>query len=250
MLCFVVLSQITIAAPGSSPSGHCGSPLPGVTLRLIDVPDMGYLVSDEPYPRGELCVSGGQITDGYFSNEEATAAAYTEDCYFRTGDVGLMRPDGTLQIIDRAKNLFKLAYAEYVSPEAIEGELAKTSLVGQIYVYGNSLEACLVAVVVPDPVTVKAWGDRHAPEVTEFAVICALPAFKVALLDQMVEQAKVSKLKKYEYIKDVLIETEINDMGQGFTVDNELMTPSFKLKRPQLVKKYKVELEALYAAMK
>lgn len=138
-----------------------------------------------------------------------------------------------------------------MSPEAIENELTKAKLVGQLYVYGNSLESTLLGVVVPDIPNSKAWAAANASGQTELADIAALPAFKQELLKQLGEKGKESKLKRYEYIKDVYIETgDLNALGQGFHVDNNLATPTFKLKRPQLQAKYKEILDGMYSRMK
>eukprot|EP00177_Eucheuma_denticulatum_P000610 GFKZ01001096.1.p1 GENE.GFKZ01001096.1~~GFKZ01001096.1.p1 ORF type:complete len:665 (-),score=106.75 GFKZ01001096.1:349-2307(-) len=233
------------SVPGKSKSGHCGGPLPGVQIKLRDLPEMGYMGTDEPNPRGEICVKGDIVFSGYYKNEEATAEAFDEDGFFRTGDVGMWREDGGLQIIDRAKNLFKLSQGEYVSPEALEQEYQKAKLVGQIFVYGNSLHSTLLAVVVPDVVAAKAWGEEHG--LSSLESIVAAPDFKKDMLEQLAEMRVKSSFKKYEEIKNVVIEvSDLNDLGQGFHVDNNLMTPSFKLKRPQLKNKYQEALDALY----
>lgn len=236
---------VTCSIPGRSKSGTCGGPFPGVQVKLKDLPDMGYLNDDKPYPRGEVCVKGDIVFTGYYGNEKATKEVFTEDGFFRTGDVGQWREDGSLQIIDRAKNLFKLSQGEYVSPEALEQEYNKAKLVGQIFVYGNSLHSTLLAAVVPDVVAAKAWGESHGLSTLES--IAVAPGFKKELLDQLSEMREKSNFKKYETIRDVVIEvSDLNDLGQGFTVENNLMTPSFKLKRPQLKTKYMEALDALY----
>lgn len=97
------------SAPGASVSGTCGGPLAGVEVKLVDLPDMGYMSTDKPHPRGEICVKGPIVTKGYYKNPEATAAAFDSDGFFKTGDVGTWTDDGALRIIDRAKNLFKLS---------------------------------------------------------------------------------------------------------------------------------------------
>lgn len=129
--------------------------------------------------------------------------------------------------------------------------MTKAKLVGQLYVSGNSLESTLVGVVVPDIPNSKTWAAANAGGKTEIAEIGALPAFKTEVLKQLAVKAKECKLKKYEYIKDVHIETgDLNELGQGFHVGNNLATPTFKLKRPQLQAKYKETLDGIYASMK
>lgn len=236
---------MTCCVPGRSKSGNCGGPLPGVQIKLADLPEMGYLNSDKPYPRGEVCVKGDVVFAGYYENEEATAEAFDDEGFFRTGDVGQWQEDGSLQIIDRAKNLFKLSQGEYVSPDSLEQEYGKAKLVGQIFIYGNSFHSTLLAVVVPDIPAAKAWGEAHGLNTLES--IAAAPDFKKEVLEQLAEIRVKARFKKYEEVKDVIIEVnDLNDLGQGFHVDNDLMTPSFKLRRPQLKKKYEDALDALY----
>lgn len=243
------------SAPGASLSGTCGGPLPGVLVKLEDVPEMGYTNSDTPAPRGEICVKGDIVFTEYFKNETATKEVFDSDGFFHTGDIGQWNKDGSLQVIDRKKNLFKLSQGEYVSPETLEQEYAKCKLVGQVWVYGNSLESTLLAVVVPDLPAAKEWASANGGGASDTSFnlgsTAALPAFKAEVLKQLAEMREVSKFKKYEAIKDCIIETDgLNDLGQGFHVDNDLMTPTFKLKRPQLTRKYKDDLDKLYAAAK
>ena len=90
----------------------------GVDLKLIDVPEMGYLTTDNP-PRGEICVKSSDNISGYYKNPEETAEKFV-DGYFRTGDIGVKLASDKIRIIDRKKNLFKLAQGEFVAPERIE----------------------------------------------------------------------------------------------------------------------------------
>jgi long-chain acyl-CoA synthetase len=239
------------SVPHKSVSGSCGGPLPRTLVRLSDVPDMGYTSADKPYPRGEICLKGTMVSGGYFKGEKNTAEAFDSDGYFHTGDIGQWLSDGSLQIIDRLKNLFKLSHGEYVSPENLEQEYTKCKLVSQIFVYGNSLQDSLLAVVVPDGHAASAWAKANAPGVTEVSEIAVNPAFKTELLAQLAAMRVEAKFKRYEEVKDIVIETNgLNDAGQGFYVENDLMTPSFKLKRPQLKRKYEAALEAIYESMK
>lgn len=239
------MGGVSVSVPLRSKSGTVGGPMPGAHVKLRDLPEMGYLSSDEPYPRGEVCVKGDNVFKGYHENAAATKEAFDEDGFFRTGDVGQWLPDGSLQIIDRAKNLFKLSQGEYVSPEALEQEYAKARLVGQIFVYGNSLQSTLVAVVVPDVGEAKAWGISHGLESLE--AVAESKEFTGAILEQLEELRVKYKFKKYEAITKVVVDvSELNELGQGFHVENNLMTPSFKLKRPQLKEKYGSQLESLY----
>mmetsp|Transcript_3603 Transcript_3603/g.2352 ORF Transcript_3603/g.2352 Transcript_3603/m.2352 type:complete len:137 (-) Transcript_3603:474-884(-) len=90
-------------------SGHVGGPGRTSKLRLRDVPDMNYFSTDKPYPRGEVCIKSSGVFNGYYKKKEKTEEAFDEDGWFLTGDVGMIMPNGSLKIIDRAKNIFKLS---------------------------------------------------------------------------------------------------------------------------------------------
>lgn len=100
-------------------SGHVGGPLQNVKIRLKDIPEMSYTSEDKPNPRGEICFWGPSVMKGYFRNPEKTAEAF-QDGWLRSGDVGMVLPNGALKIFDRAKNIFKLSQGEYIAPEKIE----------------------------------------------------------------------------------------------------------------------------------
>merc|ERR1719504_601376 len=107
---------------------------------------------------GEVCTKGICNFAGYHKNKEETDKILESDGWLHTGDIGRWNPDGTLSIIDRKKNIFKLAQGEYVAAEKIEGVLAKSNYIGQCFVYGNSFFVTLVAVIVPDMEALVAWG--------------------------------------------------------------------------------------------
>ena len=109
--------------PNDPVVGHVGGPVACVKFRLKDVPEMNYLHTDKPYPRGELCMMGGNVFSGYYLRPDKTEEAFDEDGWFKSGDVAIGYPNGSFRIIDRSKNIFKLSQGEYIAPEKIENLL-------------------------------------------------------------------------------------------------------------------------------
>lgn len=238
--------------------GHVGPPLPSAEICLRDVPDMNYLHTDV-HPRGEVLARGPSIFRGYFKNDQATKETL-EDGWIATGDVGRWNPNGTLSIIDRKKNMFKLAQGEYVAAEKIEAQLVRAPLVGQLWVYGNSYKTFVVGVVVINPEQLFAlakekgwWGADDAPLGSQ-AFRDRYTQVVNAHRDELAQMTKTNcdalaqreGLLAFERPRDYHIESEIDDLMQGFNVANDCLTPTFKLRRPFLLRRYMEPLRALY----
>ncbi|KFM24599.1 Long chain acyl-CoA synthetase 4 [Auxenochlorella protothecoides] len=218
--------------------GTVGPPQPAISFRLEGVPEMKYSPSADP-PRGEVCIRGASLFKGYYKDQEKTDEVLTRDGWFYTGDIGELSPTGGLKIIDRKKNIFKLSQGEYVAVEKVESAYKLCPSVEQIWVYGNSLESVLVAVAVPTQERLDAHGGAG-----DVAAKCADPELKKAILKELAAAAKEGGLKGFEQVRGVILESE------PFSVENELMTPTFKLKRPQLQAKYQKEIDALYNTLR
>ena len=101
-------------------TGNLGGPLSCSKLKLRDLPDLGYLSTDEPYPRGEVCLKGLSVFKGYFRNPALTNETIDKDGWLSLGDVGEMLPNGSVRIIDRVKSICKLQNGQYVAPQYLE----------------------------------------------------------------------------------------------------------------------------------
>ena len=87
---------VTITRPNDPISGTIGGPLKHCAIRLKDLPELGYRLTDKPHPRGEICVRSPCVTPGYFARPDKTAEAIDGDGYLHTGDVGVIFPNGTI----------------------------------------------------------------------------------------------------------------------------------------------------------
>jgi len=222
-------------------TGHVGAPVPCCEIKLVDVNEMRYTCKDQPYPRGEVCVRGPSVFEGYYKSKAQTDEVLDADGWLHTGDIGLWLPGGRLKIIDRKKNIFKLAQGEYVAPEKIENIYARNKFVAQSFVYGDSLQAFLVAVVVPDEEVLMPWCQERGLK-GNFKEMCANQVVKQHLLKSMIHTGEEGGLKGFEQIRAIHVVSEL------FSVENGLLTPTFKLKRPQALEKYKHEIKAMYSS--
>jgi long-chain acyl-CoA synthetase len=100
-------------------AGVVGGPIAGIKMKLIDLPEYGYLTTDEP-PRGEICVKGNSVFKGYFRNPVLTKSVLGDDGWLRLGDVGVLLPGGCLKLIDRVSSICKLQHGLYVAPQYLE----------------------------------------------------------------------------------------------------------------------------------
>ena len=89
-----------------------------IEMKLVDLPDMGYLTSHNP-PQGEIWIRGDSVMEGYWRNEEETAKVIAPNGWLKTGDVGQWEPNGHFKIIDRQKNLIKSLKGEYIALEKV-----------------------------------------------------------------------------------------------------------------------------------
>eukprot|EP01023_Acetabularia_acetabulum_P039941 TRINITY_DN3858_c0_g1_i4.p1 TRINITY_DN3858_c0_g1~~TRINITY_DN3858_c0_g1_i4.p1 ORF type:complete len:539 (+),score=109.49 TRINITY_DN3858_c0_g1_i4:213-1829(+) len=226
-----------IAMPTYSQTATVGPCLPPNTFRLEAVPEMNYSPGGTP-PRGEVLIRGENVFQGYYKMPEKTQEELDRDGWFHTGDIGELTSEGALRIIDRKKNIFKLSQGEYVAAEKLENSYKLNDLIDQIFVYGSSFKSSLVAIVVPNQEKLLALAGKN-----DFAAACLDKDVAEKVKASLVQTAQQEKLKGFEKIAKVYLESD------PFTVENELLTPTFKLKRAPLQKKYQAQIDQMYAAL-
>ncbi|KAM6055209.1 long-chain-fatty-acid--CoA ligase 6 isoform 1-T1 [Theristicus caerulescens] len=229
----------TFTTPGDWTSGHVGAPLPCNLIRLKDVEELNYFASKG---EGEICVKGPNVFKGYLKDEEKTTEALDQEGWLHTGDIGKWLPNGTLKIIDRKKHIFKLAQGEYIAPEKIENIYIRSDPVAQIYVHGDSLQAFLVGIVVPDSEVMPGWAKKRGFDGT-YAELCKNKELQRAIMEDMVRLGKESGLHSFEQVKAIYIHSDM------FSVQNGLLTPTLKAKRPELRDYFKKQIEELYSSI-
>ena len=222
-----------------------GAPIGRTRVRLVDVPEMGYSIADSP-PRGELLVHGPTVFRGYYKEPAKTAEVLSPDGWCATGDCARLNADGTITIIDRKKNLFKLAQGEYVAAEMVEMVYGFALCVAQVWVWANSLDPFLVAVVVPAEDVVRPVAEARfgfAPG-APWADICADPRVNAHVLHEMQHVGRERKLKGYEIVKGIVLEP----VEWGPTCG--LLTPTLKFMRAKMAAHYAPQLNALCAQIR
>ena len=159
---------------------------------------------------------------------------------------------GRLFIIDRKKNIFKLSQGEYIAPERIENVLIKSRYIAQAFVYGDSLENCLVAVVVPDEEAVKGWAAEHVPGYSskdanaDVQLLYTNPAVTALFAKEIEAFGKTGSkdLSGFELPRAIYLEPSL------FSVENGILTATFKTRRNEATRIYSDELKRLYSAAK
>eukprot|EP00371_Babesia_bovis_P002736 XP_001611383.1 fatty acyl-CoA synthetase family protein [Babesia bovis T2Bo] len=223
---------------GETDTTHVGGIIPTLEFRLKSLPEFEYSVKDEN-PRGEIMFRGEHVTCGYFRNPEATAEAFV-DGWLLTGDIAELLPNGAIKIIDRRKNLFKLVQGEYISPEKLEAVLIGCALISQAFVTGKSTEVYPVAIVVPDETEAQYWAESQGHGDMTLQDICQHPVFKEAIMEQMAQAYDEANVKGFERCKQIYIEAE------PFSIGNNMLTTTNKLRRHHAKKRYEDIIDSLY----
>jgi fatty acid CoA ligase FadD9 len=202
-----------------------------IDYRLADVPELGYFTTDKPHPRGEFLVKIPKFMAGYYKRPELTAEKFTEDGFYCSGDVMALVGEDQLIYLDRTNNVQKLSQGEFVAIARLEALYTQSPSIRQIYVYGSSDRAFLLAVVVP--------AEELAASLAEGGE--AADRVKAAIRRGLNEVAEEHSLNSYEIPREFLIETE------PFSPENRLLTGVGKFSRPNFKARFGERLEQLYA---
>ncbi|CAF2756761.1 unnamed protein product [Rotaria sp. Silwood2] len=234
--CVIIFSQTV----NDTESGEIGIPILMSYVKLVDVPEKEYYAKDGI---GEICFRSPTLFKGYLKDEAKTREAIDEEGWLHTGDIGRWTPHMTMKIVDRKKNMYKLSQGEYVAPEKIEDVYARCRFISQIFVYGGSFESFLVAIIVLNDDYVKQWAKSEGYTV-EPTISPELNAkLKQIVLDDMICEGKKRGLMSYEQVK------AIDFIKEPFTIENGLLTPTFKSRRYAIEKKHKELFQKIYKSV-
>ncbi len=197
-----------------SEPGYVGVPMPGVQVRLSE--------------SGEILIKSPGQFSGYYKQPELTAESFTEDGFFRTGDLGERRPDGLLKITGRAKELFKTGKGKYVAPAPIENLLNTHPMVEMSLVSGVGQVAAYAMVVL---------AEDLRPRVGQPAVREEVQRELSQLLDRINAQ-----VADYEQLRMIVVARE------PWSIENGLLTPTMKIKRARIEGAVAERVETWYAA--
>ncbi|OHC83337.1 MAG: AMP-dependent synthetase [Rhodospirillales bacterium RIFCSPLOWO2_12_FULL_67_15] len=213
---------ISVNRPNAAKMHSVGPPLEATEVRIAG--------------DGEILVRGESVMEGYWKNETATREAI-RDGWLYTGDIGHFDADGHLVITDRKKDIIVNSGGDNLSPQRVEGLLTVEDEIAQAMVYGDR-HPHLVALLVPDPDWLQAWARAHGK--TGDAKALAADKDLAAALSAVVERVNAG-LSPLEKIRHILVAAE------PFTIENEMLTPTLKIRRHKVREVHGARLEALYA---
>ena len=215
---------ITAGVMDDNRVGTVGKPIRNVEVRIA--------------ADGEIESRGPNVMRGYYNKPAETAAVFTDDGWFKTGDIGTIDEEGFLRITDRKKELFKTSGGKYIAPQPIEQLIKGSSFVNQVVLIGNGRKFP-AALVVPDWERVESYAQLKGIKANSHAELCRHPRI-IDLFERQIA-GLTTDLAQYERVKKVgLLENEL-------TIEGGELTPTLKVKRRVVDEKYHDLIDALYA---
>ncbi len=205
--------------------GTVGMPMPGTEIKLAPADN-------------EILIKSPGVMQGYHNMPEATAEALTEDHWLRTGDIGEVDAKGFLRITDRKKDLIKTSGGKYIAPQHIEGKLkAACPYISQVIVHGDKRNF-VTALITLDADAIDKWAKEHHANGESYSDLAQSPEMKKMLSPYFDEVNKT--LAKYETVKQFAV------LPKDLSIDEGELTPSLKVKRKVVEKKYAGLLDKMY----
>ncbi|WP_254765972.1 AMP-dependent synthetase/ligase [Salinilacihabitans rarus] len=229
---------LTVNPPEAPKIGTIGPALPNVKLKVDEsVADQDAF--DDPGDVGELLVKGPNVTDGYWNKPGATERAFTDDGWFRTGDIVHIRPDGYVEFRERAKQILVLSTGKNVAPAPIEDAFAASEVVEQAMVVGDG-EKFVSALLVPNTDNLREWAAEEGIDLPDDPEEVCEDERVIEYIQKEVDRVN-ENFEKHETIKEFRLAPE------EFTEENEMLTPTMKKKRRVILDRFEDKIEDIYA---
>jgi long-chain acyl-CoA synthetase len=212
--------------------GSVGRVVPGFEIKL-DRDAVGATDGE-----GEIVIHGSGVMQSYHNQAAETEHAFTNDRGLRTGDLGRIDADGFLFITGRVKELYKLSNGKYVAPVPLEEKLQLSPFIAQAFVFGTD-RPHNTAVLIADMPTLEKWAGEQGMDKQPDKLL-ADPRTRALFRKEI--DAHSREWKGYEQIREFVLDAD------AFTTVNDMLTPTFKIKRRNVTLKYQGELDALYAS--
>ncbi len=203
--------------------GSVGTVLPRIQVKIGE--------------ENEILVKAPTVMRGYLNKPEATAAAFTADGWFRTGDAGRIDESGALVLTERLKDLFKTSNGKYIAPQALESRLGEDKYIEQVAVIGDQRKY-VTAIIFPAFDALRDYADKNGIRYRSTDDLVRNPAIRAMLTE------RIEKLQKgmagFEKIKRFTL------LPKAFTMEAGELTNTLKIKRPVINRRYAREIEAMY----
>lgn len=237
-------ASTTILNPGHFELGVAGDLTGCVTVKLVDVEELGYFAKNN---QGEVWIKGANVTPEYYKNPEETSQALTSDGWFKTGDIGEWEKSGHLKIIDRKKNLVKTMNGEYIALEKLESVYRSNEYVANICVYADQTKTKPVGIIVPNnaPLTklAKKLGIMKEDESSiNIENYLQEPKLVKAAYSDLLKTGKDQGLVGIELLAGIVF------FDGEWTPQNGYVTSAQKLKRKEILNSVKDEVDAVYGS--
>ena len=216
-------SPITLNLREAFKVGTVGRPLPGSEVKIAE--------------DGEILLKGPSVFNLYYNNEQSTSEAFTEDGWFKSGDIGELDADGYLRITDRKKHLIITAGGKNIPPAPIEHKLREHPLISQVLIHGDRRKY-LSALLTLDPDALAVWAEQNGKSGQSLAELAADRLIQETINSHV--EAVNSKLARFETIKKFTI------LPEEFSIENGYMTTSMKLKRKVIENSFVDSLDGMY----
>jgi long-chain acyl-CoA synthetase len=205
-----------ILNPSWNVVGAVGGPVPAAEVKLVDAKELGYLSTNDP-PQGEIWVRGPAIFKGYYKREDLDKEAFAEGRWFKTGDIGQWNKDGTLSIIDRLKNLVKLAGGEYIAVEHLESVYKSCPLVSNGAIIANGEHNQPAMVVVAHPTNLPAFAKKNGlGDGEDLEALCKDERVVDAALKELNATGRKQGLKGLELLEAIVLTEDEWTPESGF----------------------------------